>query len=397
MPIKRYKGRADRDDAIHWLPLKLRNCFAWAGFPSVFGGRFGHFPRAHTVLDSSAESVRNPVMRSSDDAIAMRNLPKSVSSMAMNRNGCNPIRTAEHGLSSSAMPSTGPALVQNISSTTAPGLSGLRTRSKPPVTEMVWSLAEGRCPSSNRIVAGMPRSRTRRARRFVCGGGEKVVMQRSILRRVRLARDYEGTCTYFSARWNRRLLWAPFGKLQWFSPRKRTEAWSCISCTHERWVESPPEAVLPRALHSSTPRLPHESKRNRGFAWTRSRIDVGPVHSGGRVWQGARPGCFANAWHDVMHRSRTPEWPLGASLWLRMFILHLSFWPCPAWPWWDLEFIAFAYWGSQRLTCGSPAVLPLHRRLRSLRQEFQYDAARRQTRIVVQAFEFWHCHHRPSH
>jgi len=80
-------------------------------------------------------------MHASDDAIAMRNVRKSESSRAMNRNGCNPIGAAEHGRSSSAMPSTGPAWVQNITSTTAPGLSGVRTRSKPPVIEMVWSLA----------------------------------------------------------------------------------------------------------------------------------------------------------------------------------------------------------------------------------------------------------------
>ena len=59
-------------------------------------------------------------------------------------------------------------------------------------------------------------------------------MHRSILLGARLARDYEGTCTDFNARWNRRSLWVPFRKLQPFSPRKRTEAWSCISCTNER-------------------------------------------------------------------------------------------------------------------------------------------------------------------
>jgi len=69
--------------------------------------------------------------------MAMRKFRKSASSSVMKRNGCNPIRATEHGLSSSAMPSTGPALVENITSTTAPGLSGLRTRSRPPVTEMV--------------------------------------------------------------------------------------------------------------------------------------------------------------------------------------------------------------------------------------------------------------------
>lgn len=99
--------------------------------------RFGSFPRDHTLFDPSAKSVRNPLMHLWDDAIAMRSVRKSASSKAMNRNGCNPIRAAEHGLSSSAMPSTGPAWVQNITSTIAPGLSGLRTRSKPPVTEMV--------------------------------------------------------------------------------------------------------------------------------------------------------------------------------------------------------------------------------------------------------------------
>jgi hypothetical protein len=70
--------------------------------------KFAHLPRDRTVPDSSAESVRNPAIHCTDDASAMGNLPKSVSSMAMNRNGCNPIGTAEHGLSSSAMPSTGP-------------------------------------------------------------------------------------------------------------------------------------------------------------------------------------------------------------------------------------------------------------------------------------------------
>jgi hypothetical protein len=99
--------------------------------------RFGSFPQDHTLFDPSAKSVRNPLMHLWDDAIAMRSVRKSASSKAMNRNGCNPIRAAEHGLSSSAMPSTGPAWVENITSTTAPGLSGLRTRSKPPVTETV--------------------------------------------------------------------------------------------------------------------------------------------------------------------------------------------------------------------------------------------------------------------
>jgi hypothetical protein len=99
--------------------------------------RFSHFPRDYTALGFSAASAQNSVMHPSDDAIAMRNVDKSVSSMAMYRNGCNPIGTAEQGPSSSAMPSTGPAWVQNITSTTAPGLSGLRTRSKPPVIEMV--------------------------------------------------------------------------------------------------------------------------------------------------------------------------------------------------------------------------------------------------------------------
>jgi len=43
-------------------------------------------------------------------------------------------------------------------------------------------------------------------------------MHRSILRRVRLARDYEGTCTYFSARGNRRLLWGALWKIAMVQP-----------------------------------------------------------------------------------------------------------------------------------------------------------------------------------
>ena len=67
----------------------------------------------------------------------MRKVRRSLSSMTMNRNGCSPSGAAAHGLSSSAMPNTGPAWVRNISSTTDPGLSGLRTRNKPPVVEIV--------------------------------------------------------------------------------------------------------------------------------------------------------------------------------------------------------------------------------------------------------------------
>lgn len=55
------------------------------------------------------------------------------------------------------MASIGPTCVENINSTTAPGLSGLSTRSSPPLAEMVCSLADERCPSPNRMVAeGMP-------------------------------------------------------------------------------------------------------------------------------------------------------------------------------------------------------------------------------------------------
>jgi hypothetical protein len=72
-----------------------------------------------------------------DDAIAMRNLRRSISSIAVNRNGCNPRdKGPEHGLSNTAIPRTGWS-VQTITSTTAPELSGLRTLSKPPVMEMV--------------------------------------------------------------------------------------------------------------------------------------------------------------------------------------------------------------------------------------------------------------------
>jgi len=112
-----------------------------------------------------------------DDAIAARNFRSSALSIAMKRNGCKPIGAAEQGLSSSAMASTGPRCVENSSSTTAPELSGLSTRSNPPVTEMVCSLADEHCPSPNRIVAeGMSGSRTRTGRRAQGNMGE-VTMQ----------------------------------------------------------------------------------------------------------------------------------------------------------------------------------------------------------------------------
>lgn len=72
----------------------------------------------------------------------------------MNRNRCKPTGEAAHGLSSSANASTGPKWVETISSTTAPGLRGLSTRSSPPLAEKVWSRADERCPSPNRMVAG---------------------------------------------------------------------------------------------------------------------------------------------------------------------------------------------------------------------------------------------------
>jgi hypothetical protein len=72
-----------------------------------------------------------------NDAIAVLNFRNSAQSITVKRNGCKPIRAAKQGLSSSAMASTGPMCVPNISSTIAPGLSGLSTRSNPPVTEMV--------------------------------------------------------------------------------------------------------------------------------------------------------------------------------------------------------------------------------------------------------------------
>lgn len=94
--------------------------------------------RASGLESLSVKFVPDALVHFWHDAIAMRNLRKSVSSIAMNRNGCNPIGMGpEHGSSNSAMPNTGPASVQTITSTTAPGLSGLRTRSKPPVAEMV--------------------------------------------------------------------------------------------------------------------------------------------------------------------------------------------------------------------------------------------------------------------
>jgi hypothetical protein len=108
-----------------------------------------------------------------EEAIAARNFLNSALSMAMKRNGWRPIGVARHGLSSSAMASTGPICVDNISSTTAPELRGLSTRSNPPVTETSWSLAEEYRPSPNRRVAGgMPGSRTRTGRRVRGDWGE---------------------------------------------------------------------------------------------------------------------------------------------------------------------------------------------------------------------------------
>ena len=52
-----------------------------------------------------------------------------------------------------------------------------------------------------------------------------------------------------------------------FSPHKCMEAArSCTFCTPARSVVSHLEFVLPRVLHSSTPRLPNGRKRNRQFA-----------------------------------------------------------------------------------------------------------------------------------
>jgi hypothetical protein len=141
IPVKEKLRSGSANAPLHGpMPQRVSgcaNCQSSTTWVECLSNTSGHFPRDHTVLGFSAASVRNPILHPSDDAIAMRNVRKSVSSMAMNRNGCNPIGTAEHGLSSSAMPSTGPAWVQNITSITAPGLSGLRTRSKPPVVEMV--------------------------------------------------------------------------------------------------------------------------------------------------------------------------------------------------------------------------------------------------------------------
>jgi hypothetical protein len=73
------------------------------------------------------------------------------------------------------MASTGPRLVKNITSTTALEWSGVSTRSSPPVTETVWSLAEVHRPSSNRMLAmGISRSRTRTGRRVLRGAGEVI-------------------------------------------------------------------------------------------------------------------------------------------------------------------------------------------------------------------------------
>src|SRR6185437_13651624 len=113
--------------------------------------------------------------------------------MVMNRKRCKPTGEAAHGLSSSAMASTGPKWVETISSTTAPGLRGLSTRSSPPLAEKVWSLAEERCPSPNRTVAGSMLAEGAFERRRAGWGVE--LIGGNMLWNQPLMGDYEGPCT----------------------------------------------------------------------------------------------------------------------------------------------------------------------------------------------------------
>ena len=103
-----------------------------------------------------------------------------------------------------------------------------------------------------------------------------------MLRSRGVKRDYQGTCTTRAWKTNRPCLFPR--ALQRFSPHKRMEAArSCTFCTPARSVESHLEFVLPRILHSSTPRLPNGRKRNRQFAGTRSQTDRDSVRSGERA------------------------------------------------------------------------------------------------------------------
>lgn len=165
------------------------------------------------------------------DAIAARNFCSSALFMTLKRKGCKPIGAAEQGLSSSAIASTGPRLVENITSTTALEWRGLSTRSKPPVTEMVWSLADVHPPSPNRIFArGMPGSRTRTGRRVQRGTGEVITKGNMLLNR------WSGEITNERVRSDRHTenRVSSLGHYHRVFPHKRMKALrSCTSCIRE--------------------------------------------------------------------------------------------------------------------------------------------------------------------
>src|SRR5581483_1185590 len=118
--------------------------------------------------------------------------------MARKRNGCKPRATSAHGLRSSARPSTGPPSVQNITSAISPGMKGLSTLSRPPVSETICNLAVECCPSRRRmVVGGMPASRTRGARvgGWFSGEGAITANMLRVESEGEITKDTGGGCT----------------------------------------------------------------------------------------------------------------------------------------------------------------------------------------------------------
>src|ERR1700722_8642985 len=116
--------------------------------------------------------------------------------MATKRNACStPSGVFRIGLRTSAMACTGPACVWNATSTKSPCPSEWDKRSRPRVTEMLWSFALVRRPSSNRIAARTESpSWIRAARREGCGWGKWVISQLNYRTMPDGVTDYGSTC-----------------------------------------------------------------------------------------------------------------------------------------------------------------------------------------------------------
>lgn len=109
-----------------------------------------------------------------------------------NRNGCS---VQEIGLSISAVPSTGPLWVRNITLIRVPRISGFDKRSRPPVEEMTSRLPVVESPPWNRSTAGVySGARTRGARQATDGAERLICLPGSIVCILHCVGDYQRMC-----------------------------------------------------------------------------------------------------------------------------------------------------------------------------------------------------------